>query len=182
VNRQKKVERKERGHDKIILPPSGISRQWPFPALTNSLRDSTETISTIAHTQLRPSGVLSCTRISSTDFLLFPSSPPPLSLSLSLSLPILRARALSPPPSPSSGGVNSPVTHALPLLVDVATTPKKEKKSSRARALHATLPHTMRAPSSLCQHVYRISALPPCRLHHAASALHGANLVIYALP
>lgn len=50
VDLQKKVERKERGHDKIILPPSGISRQWPFPALTNSLRDSTETISTIAHT------------------------------------------------------------------------------------------------------------------------------------
>lgn len=41
---------REREHDKIILPPSGISRQWPFPALTNSLRDSTETISTIAHT------------------------------------------------------------------------------------------------------------------------------------
>jgi len=95
VNRQKKVERKERGHDKIILPPSGISRQWPFPALTNSLRDSTETISTIAHTQLRPSGVLSCTRISSTDFLLFPSSPPSLSLSLSLSSYLARARTLA---------------------------------------------------------------------------------------
>lgn len=47
-------EERERAHDKIILPPSGISRQWPFPALTNSLRDSTETISTIAHTQPRP--------------------------------------------------------------------------------------------------------------------------------
>lgn len=103
-------------------------------------------------------------------FSFFFPSPSSSHLSLSLSLSLSRPAPLA----------NSPVTPALPLLVDdVATMSKKEEKFSRA--LHAIHPHTTPA-SSLFQHVYRISALPRCRLHHAAPALHGARLVIYALP
>lgn len=56
---ERERERGESERDKIILPPPGISRQWPFPALANPLRDSTETISTIAHTTLHGHRVIS---------------------------------------------------------------------------------------------------------------------------
>lgn len=159
VNRQKKAERKERGHDKIILPPSGISRQWPFPALTNSLRDSTETISTIAHTQPRSTDVLSRTRISSTDFLLFSSSVfQAAALPFLLSLSFSRSLSRRYHHHHHREGVNSPSPVRCHFWSTTTLRQRRRKrKSSRARALHAALPHTTRAPSSLFQHVYRIS-------------------------
>lgn len=172
------MEKEREGTIRSSYHPPGISRQWPFPALTNSLRDSTETISTIAraHTTLRVlTGVLSRTRISSTDFLLFSFSLPLFSSSLS--------SAVSPRPFAAFDETLSPASKplALPLLVDddFATTSKKVKEDEEeeeeerfSRALHATHPHTTRttsscsSSSSLFQHVYRISALPRCRLHH----------------
>ena len=141
VERRKKWRRKDRKRereresrrDKIILPPPGISRQWPFPALANPLRDSTETISTIARTQPYTATALSRTRISSTDFLFFSPSP---SLSLFFPFQPLLSLFLSPPPFLSVHHTSLPVlvTLALPLLVD----DDDDKESKEENLLHTT--------------------------------------------